>query len=275
MRDFEAVLDFLRKSGDNKVRLMGGEPTLHSQFQKIVNFALADGFSVQIFTNGIFSPDTLSFLDRKKGKIKYSFNLNPPEDYSAPRRRIVLNNLKVLSQHGNCLIGRVIWQKDFNLDYLLDLAEKFSVKVIMLRLANPIISRKNKFVSVKDYLVLAKNIIREIKKVDKNKVRIGFGCGLAMGMFNEKQKRVLKGCGIELKWGCDGNSGRFDIGVDLSVYRCFPLANWDEKKLSDFGSAKEIEDYFENLMLKHQSFQLNKGYIHHGPCFLHLLPNWT
>lgn len=36
MEDFEWLLDFLKRSGENQVRLIGGEPTLHPQFIKFV-----------------------------------------------------------------------------------------------------------------------------------------------------------------------------------------------------------------------------------------------
>jgi len=272
LADFKVVLSFLSENRDNKVRLMGGEPTLHSKFKKIINFALRKGFSTQIFTNGIFSPVILDFLDKKKGKIKYSFNLNFPQEYSGSQWKLILNNLKTLSQYNNCLIGKVIWKKDFNIDYLLELSDKYKIKVIMLRFANPIAKRKNKFINQRDYSILARNIVCQIKKSDKIKARIGFGCGFSKNMFNKNQIKLLKEYNVaNLEWGCDGNSGRFDIGTDLSVFRCFPLSNWDRKNLSDFKSEKEIESYFKRLMLKHQTLKSSKDYIHQGPCFSFLL----
>jgi len=269
--DFKKVLSFLNKSGDNKVRLMGGEPTLHSEFKKIIDYSFKNKFSVQIFTNGIFSTQTADFLIKKGDGIKYSFNINPPECYSPKTWRQILKNLGRIVPFKKSLVGTVLWQKDFNIDYLLDFVEKFYLGVIILRIANPIINRKNQFLHLEEYSALAKNLIREIKKTDKNKVRIGLGCGFPKEMFSKKQLEILRKYGVISKgWGCDGNSGRFDIETDLSVFRCFPLSNWKTKKLSDFNKVQEIEKYFDKLMKECQMRDSKKDFIHQGPCFSHL-----
>jgi hypothetical protein len=85
--------------------------------------------------------------------------------------------------------------------------------------------------------------------------------------------QILKDNGVSeiKKWGCDGNSGRFDITPDLSVFRCFPLSNWQKKSLTDFSNTKEIENYFDRLMEDYQSHNSNTDFIHQGPCFAYLL----
>jgi len=251
---------------------MGGEPTLHSEFKKIIDYALTKDFSVQIFTNGLFPVQIKKFLSSKKDKIKYSFNINLPDQYGKRQWDLIIDNLKELSQHNNCLIGSVIYQEKFILNHLADLANKYPVKIIMIRIANPIIGNNNQYIPFINYPTLAKNIIKEVQKVNQKRIRIGFGCGLSKKMFNKNQLKILKEYNIaNLKWGCNANSGRFDIGTDLSVFRCFPLSGWQKKNLLDFSFKREIEDYFENSMLKYQFSKSNKDYVHQGPCFSHLL----
>ena len=269
--DFKKVLRFLKKSNDVNVRLMGGEPTLHLRFREIVEYSLKNKFLVHIFTNGIFSTQTADFLIKKGGSIKYSFNINPPEYYSSKTWEQILRNLERITPFKKSLVGAVLWQKDFNIDYLLDLTEKFHLRAIILRIANPIINQKNQFLRLEEYSILAKNLIREIKKTDKNRIKIGFGCGFSKKMFSKEQIQVLKEYKIVSRgWGCDGNSGRFDIGVDLSVFRCFPLSNWKTKRLFDFNNIQEIEKYFDKLMEK-QQIRFKENFIHQGPCFSYLL----
>ncbi len=262
LKNFRAASGFLEKSKDNNIRLMGGEPTLHSKFEEAVDYSLSQGFSVQVFTNGLFSSEILNFLNKKKDKIKYSFNLNPPKDYSASQWKLILKNLETLSQYNNCLIGRVIWKNNFSIDYLLNLAKKFPIKVIMLRPANPPVDRQ----------LSADNIIGEIKRANEAKIRIGFGCGFSKKMFNKRQLKILKEYNVtNLKWGCDGNSGCFDIGTDLSVFRCFPLSDWKKKRLTDFNNSQEIENCFNKAMEKYQVSNSKTDFIHQGPCFSYLL----
>jgi len=272
LKNLKIILDFLEKSNGKTIRLMGGEPTLHSKFKQCIDYIFSRGFTAHLFTNGLFSNKITNFLAKKGQNIKYSFNINSPNMYSFKRWNMILNNLKVLTPFKNCLIGSIIWRENFNIDYLIELANKYPVKVIMLRIANPIISQSNKYVSLNSYLSLAKNLVREIKKTDKNKIKIGLGCGFSKKMFTEKQIEVLKRYNVvNLNWGCDGNSGRFDIDIDLSIFRCFPLSSWRTKKLSDFKDSEEIENYFSRLMQEYQSHNSDIDFIHQGPCFSYLL----
>lgn len=272
--DLKIILDFLEKSGEKTARLMGGEPALHSRFKELVDYILSRGFSVHIFTNGLFPQKITNFLANKGKLIKYSFNIDSRETYSFRDWNQISKNLKILSQFGRCLIGKVIWQEDFDIDYLLNLAKKYSIKVIMLRIANPIMGGENKYVSPGQYLTLAKSIIREVKKANKQKVKIGFGCGFSQKMFAKNQLAILKKYNVaNLKWGCDGNSGRFDIDTALSIFRCFPLSGWKRKKLPDFKNTKEAENYFAKIMLRYQSRNSHIDFIRQGPCFACLLKN--
>ncbi len=297
-KNLKIILDFLEKSGEKIVRLMGGEPTLHSKFKQIIDYILSRGFRIYIFTNGLFSEKIAGFLASKGKLIKYSFNIDSPKMYSSRSWRLISGNLKIIVPFGNCLVGSVIWKENFNIDYLLDLAERYSVKIIMLRLANPVVGENNKYIPPERYPILAKNIIREVKKASERKIKdfhpvfarslgkankfsfrsltshikIGFGCGFSINMFSNKQLKLLKNYNIlNLKWGCDANSGRFDIVSDLSIFRCFPLADWHKKKLADFKNAKEAENYFTKLMRRHQSRNSHIDFIHQGPCFAYLM----
>ena len=149
------ILDFFKKNNERNVRLMGGEPTLHPKFKEIIDYIFSQGFSIQVFTNGIFSLNMAKFLAEKEKDIKYSFNINPPEMYSRRIWNRILKNLKILAPSKNCLIGSVIWQKDFNIDYLLDLSNKYLVRAIILRIANPVVGENNKYVSFCYGLILA------------------------------------------------------------------------------------------------------------------------
>ena len=271
-RDFKVVLNLLEKSGEKTIRLMGGEPTLHSNFKKFINYIFSHNLQPHLFTNGLFSGEIADFLTRKEDNIKYSFNINPPEMYSFKRWKTILKNFKKITTFKNSLIGAVIWQKDFNIDYLISLADEYPLRAILLRIANPIVGRSNKHIPLNHYSVLAKNLVREIKKTNENKIKIGFGCGLSKEMFNGGQLSILKKYRVaNLNWGCDANSGRFDIGTDLSVFRCFPLSNWQRRKLTDFKNPREIENHFTQMMQRYQTDNSKIDFIHQGPCFSYLL----
>ncbi len=245
--DFEKVLDFLGGSREKKVRLMGGEPTLHPKFKEIVEASLKRGFSVQIFTNGIFDKNILDFLLSKDSRIRYSFNINPKEKYSSKIWNQVLKNLEKISVFKNTLVGAVVFDDKFESDYLIKIAKRFGIKNIVLRLANP------------NFSVNSEKLINEIQKIKRENIGVGLGCGLSKDVFNKKG----------IKYGCEGNSGKFDIGTDLSVFRCLPLASWHRKKLGDFKNCREIEKYFNSLLYKTEE----KDCLIEGPCIAKFLKN--
>lgn len=76
-KNLKIILDFLERSSEKTVRLMGGEPTLHPQFKEFIDYILSRGFRVHIFTDGLFPPKITDFLAKKGGLIKYSFNIDP------------------------------------------------------------------------------------------------------------------------------------------------------------------------------------------------------
>jgi pyruvate formate lyase activating enzyme len=58
---FQERLDFLKRSGINEIRLIGGEPTLHPHLEELVHWLRELGFKVKLDTNGS-QPETLAKL---------------------------------------------------------------------------------------------------------------------------------------------------------------------------------------------------------------------
>lgn len=271
--NFKTTLSFLKRNKEKKVRLIGGEPTLHFQLKKFVNYALSHNFNIHIFTNALFPPQITDFFVSKGDLIKYSFNINHPHSYDKAQWRNLSRNLERITFFKNSVLGTVIWQRDFNLDYIIELSKRYFFKNLTLRLANPIFGERNKYIKEEWFLSAAKNLINEIKKIKKIGLSIDFGCGLAKGIFSDKQIKILKESGLKClnDWGCVNNTGRFDINPDLFVFRCFPLANLGRKKLTEFDNIREVESYFARILSSYQKNNSKKDYIHNGPCFAYLL----
>ena len=63
LEDFERRLDFLDRSGIDEIRLIGGEPTLHPQFTKLIERASARGKHIVVFSHGLLREDVLACLE--------------------------------------------------------------------------------------------------------------------------------------------------------------------------------------------------------------------
>jgi len=76
---YAKLLDYLEKNGINEVFLMGGEPTMHPDFIKIIRETVDRGFAIELFTNGVFSDEIRDFLISLGNQIKmYHLNLAAP-----------------------------------------------------------------------------------------------------------------------------------------------------------------------------------------------------
>ncbi len=47
LKNYISLLEYLKRSKINKVYLMGGEPTLHSNFKELFNVTIKKGFGVE------------------------------------------------------------------------------------------------------------------------------------------------------------------------------------------------------------------------------------
>ena len=80
------VADFLEKSEMDYISLLGGEPLIHPQSAKIINYLINRGFDVSVFTSGImpngslepFAEKILSIKERDSKKLTFVVNVNEP-----------------------------------------------------------------------------------------------------------------------------------------------------------------------------------------------------
>lgn len=77
-----SYLDKVKRKGTpiEEVHLTGGEPTLHPQFETLINILLSKGYKVKVTTNGNFSSQIRKFLiDSNIDGINFSIHTINPE----------------------------------------------------------------------------------------------------------------------------------------------------------------------------------------------------
>lgn len=230
--------------------LLGGEPTLHPQFGEIVDIFLNEGYRVNIFTNGLFSQKVLDFVrSRPKDKISFLFNINNPELQGEKRWERLNYNLTELYNFyegkPNFSVGINIYKLDQEFNYILDIAKKYNVKKIRWDIAHPIIREKNSFIPLEKYSEIAPRINAFMKKCLKEKIIFGPDCGSsAPCMFSFEMLKDTYSLGIRKMFDVCTHGGAIDIGIDLNVWRCFPLAKFYNKNLKEFKDLQGIYTYF-------------------------------
>ena len=97
--NFKTALQFIKTHKDEKVGLIGGEPTLHSAFAEILDILNSDDdiTSYVIFTNGI---ELDKFIDRiTNEKVGLLINCNSPENIG-PKYEKLKSNINLLMKKG-------------------------------------------------------------------------------------------------------------------------------------------------------------------------------
>lgn len=144
MEDFQWVLDFMERSNDHSARLIGGEPTMHSEFADM--FLEASRHSnihhIHVFSNGSYEDRYNELfrlgapkLDRMSALINYNHpHISGDRNYEAMQR-----NVRKLSgmQNVNVSLGINFYEPNQKYDHLIETAKEHNIKEIRWALTIP------------------------------------------------------------------------------------------------------------------------------------------
>ena len=65
---FKAIAQYFSENNVSRIRIMGGEPTIHPEFREIVSYSQTLFSRVTVFTNGL-NNSILDFLPRESDSI--------------------------------------------------------------------------------------------------------------------------------------------------------------------------------------------------------------
>ena len=232
------------------VALLGGEPTLHSDFQAIVKWILDQGFKIKIFTNGCTSKLRTIHDYCREGFISIILNLNMPDTYNKEEWRQIEKNCQTFGQE--IALSYNIFEPNFTWQHTKDAIVDWNLsRNIRIGLTQPIKGINNAFLSEKDFPVACSRLVEMAEDFAEMGVSLGFDCGFRPCAFTADQLATLAECGTKFCFAC---SPVIDIGPDLMVWRCFPFSVDQGVKLTDFASMRELEVYFttkwQNLQVK-------------------------
>ena len=96
LEDFKTTLLKMKKNPKIKViKLLGGEPTLHSKFKEIIKLSLKEFKHIELFTNGFFSKKIHLLIKKNLFQIKCIFNISTPGFQNNEKlRNIIVNRIK-------------------------------------------------------------------------------------------------------------------------------------------------------------------------------------
>jgi cyclic pyranopterin phosphate synthase len=252
------LADLLRASGESRVSLLGGEPTLHPEFLDILLYLIERGFDVTAFTCGIMSKTKLDDLARHVAALPHSrvtfvCNLNNPEQTGTPASETAKLHAFLAALGPWTMPGFNIYRPDFELDFLFDLVARYDLKKrLRLGIAHPIPGAPNESIRVEEIGGVIARLYSYREAFDSLRLRPHFDCGFALCRVSDEQLGWLTRMSGRIDFKC---KPAIDITPDMQVYCCFPLSGLNRKSVFEFNSFREIAAYYRDLQTRFRTEQ--------------------
>lgn len=243
--DFDTAIDFLSRSGVDRVGLLGGEPSLHPQFPTLLERAMDAGVHPKVFTNGLWSTQTLDAVsaldDGTDDRFNLVVNVNEPERTGEAEQRRQHRTLARLGRRSSLSFN--ISRPSFDPSFLVELIETYEThRYIRLGVAEPLAQMENEHLDVADYPQMAPSLMALADLADRADIHLGFDCGFTLCMFTEAELGRLVMAGARFRSVC---GPAVDIGTDLSAWACFPLSTFAAGELiTEFADADALVAHF-------------------------------
>jgi len=264
LEDFKRVTDFLLQTSDG-VGLIGGEPTLHPEFDKIVEYLIKrEGIKyVTVFTNGSSLMEHLNVL--ASSKVGILLNYNSPKElmrqfgeelgkvrFESAREQIIKFNKLCPDK---MTIGVNIFDTNTDWSHIVDIFQNIENKkerVLRVSTVAPNINSDKKL-NLVYYNEMAESLLTLLETAKDLVDRITFDCSKIPVCVMEQYKERFEGllAFYETKGGTDyhkryGCEPVLDVTVDLQVIRCFAMSRLAKVNMFDYKDMMEIYKYFKH-----------------------------
>ena len=280
MENFCLCLDWLKKQNYRQVRLIGGEPTLHPELDKLIDKVIEyDCFDdIMIFSNFTFKPEVTEMFIEKMKKIKIHFlpNINHSDAIIPLFRERIFYNLDILTAIDEDLryIGVNIYTPDQDMSFWEDIICKYNIRCLRWSITVPNMALKEDF-DFYDYFHSYQGIIDTMADwVVKYGLALNCDCnGLPICCFDED--KVVKWLKIsqELFGPAHCDEAVVDVSPDLMARGCFGCNPTETKYLLDFETHKELLQYFEEgrqnkkkLLARKECLACERYQVQHNSC---------
>lgn len=242
---FKIALEFLRQSQIDQVRLMGGEPLLHPDLEKLINliYMTNEWKNLLIFTSGLFPKKVFQFFNPRN--THFVVNVNHPTLYPNDQWRTICRNLREAVESGfQVMLGYNIYQESFDYGFLIAMAREYGIDDVRVCVANPIGTRKTDILRGKQRRGIGPRILKMVEDCTVHNVSVTFDCILPVCLFSDEEYGRLGKllCGNALRDGVCNPA--LDVRPDLTVHRCFAMGDDLKPRLEDFSNSREMADFF-------------------------------
>lgn len=258
---FSKALEFILGDGSESfVGIIGGEPTLHSQFDTLMRMAIADERTkvVMLYTNGLLLHEHWDVCCHAKTHLL--INCNSPSDIGESSFKRLCDNLDVLLEQKMCkdrvTLGINMYKPDFEYRYLIDLLKKHKLDHVRVSITVPNVDGQRNTDAHAYFMLMKPNLIRFFHKLLENKIIPNFDCNKIPPCLVKQEeieefyryfsdpfiaKNIEKSNIANRRVTC---SPVVDIRQDLTAVRCFGLSSCTKQRIDNFKGIKDLKNYY-------------------------------
>ena len=239
---FEAALDFLERSGIPEVRVLGGEPTVHPGFERIVDMVVSRGLSLVLFSGGLMPEPALRKLESLPESAA-SVLLNTP--VPLPGRPFEPARIDDVCRRlgPRVMLGVTIDTPADRLEPLHDAIDRHGLhRSVRLGLAQPAWGASNTYLHPRHYPEVGRRVAVFARVARRRGVGLEFDCGWVPCMFPDGAVADLGPDTASIGARC---SPVLDLLPDGRFISCYPLARLGSLELRSDLDAGGARAYFE------------------------------
>jgi MoaA/NifB/PqqE/SkfB family radical SAM enzyme len=253
MGDVEKVIGFLKRSKHPYFRAMGGEPTLHPEFPRILEMALENDMRVDVLSNATW-PESYNEIFRRISPRRLAFllNIDRPERYAPHIWERIERNLEAISERESITLSFNIFEINPSYEYIFELTRKYGINKLRMSLSLPVVGANNACLKLEDYKEIAPFVVEFARRAEELGVKVRMDNAVPLCMFSYEQagELLLKGVvDFQHNMHC---APVIDIGPDLSVWCCFCLSKMWNRHLDEFKDLEEIQAFYRDAMSLYQ-----------------------
>lgn len=250
MATFNDILEFVLRDGTQKsLGLIGGEPTIHSQFDVILDrVANVEQLAcVTVYTNGILINKYLDCLSNPKFKLL--INCNDLSYCKETQDRFLCSFEEAYkSMKDRITPGVNFYKPDFDYSYVIKLLEKYHYEKVRVSISVPNSEYSydplSYFAEVKERVIEFFEELKQIGTIPFFDCNIFPACLLKIDDVERFEEWGADNPFLNIKSRQTGCLPVVDFLPDKTAIRCFGLCEYTGEKISNFACYTDLFNYY-------------------------------